>query len=107
MKFVKVASYCVRQKTASLPNYQQGLEAVLAAYGRSDAIHVQSSRVQAISRAGKWSWTLKRAQERSRGGRWSQAQKVGLLLLQLFLNTCATDMVLATLLRTAVETATA
>ena len=45
VKFVKVASYCDRQKTASLPNYQQELEAVLAAFDRSDAIHVQSSRV--------------------------------------------------------------
>ena len=53
VKFVKVASYCDRQKTASLTNYQQGLEAVLVAFDRSDAIHVQSSRVQAISRAGK------------------------------------------------------
>ena len=51
-------------------------------------------RVQARSRGGRWSWTLKRAQEeikrreveldsqenqaRSRGGRWSWAQKVGL-----------------------------
>ena len=69
MKFVKVVSYCDRQKTASLPNYQQGLEAVLAAFDRSDAIHVQSSRVQAISRAGKWSWTLMTAQESSRGGK--------------------------------------
>ena len=33
--------------------------------------------------------------------------KVGLLLLQLFLNSCATDIVLVTLLRTAVETAIA
>ena len=35
-------------------------------------------RVQARSRGGRWSWTLKRAQKRSRGGRRSWAQKVGL-----------------------------
>ena len=56
---------------------------------------------------GRWCWTLKRAQKRSRAGRWSWAQKVGLLLLQLFLNSCATDIVLVTLLSTAVETADA
>ena len=50
------------------------------------------------------SWTLKRAQKRSRAGRWSWAQKVGLLLLQLLLNSSPTDIVLVTLLRTAVET---
>ena len=38
---------------------------------------------------------------------WSWFQKVGPLLLQLFLNSSATDIVLETLLRTAVETATA
>ena len=43
-------------------------------------------RVQARSRAGRWCWTLKRAQKRSASGRWGWAQKVGLLLLQLFLN---------------------
>ena len=53
------------------------------------------------------SWTLKRAQKRSRAGRWSWAQKVGLLLLQLYLHSCATDIVLVTLLRTAVEPAIA
>ena len=31
-----------------------------------------------------------RVQARSRGGRWSWAQKAGLLLLPLFLNSCAT-----------------
>ena len=60
-------------------------------------------RVQARPRGGRWCWTLKRAQERSRAGRWSWAQKVGLLLLQLFLNSSATDIVLVTLLHTAVE----
>ena len=50
--------------------------------------------------------TFKSAQERPRAGRWSWAQKVGLYpLLQSFLNSCATDTVLVTLLRTAVETA--
>ena len=58
-------------------------------------------------RGGRWCWTLKRAQKRSRAGRWSRALKVGLLLLRLFLNSCATDIVLVTLLRTAVETAIA
>ena len=51
--------------------------------------------------------TLKLAQKRSRAGGWSWAQKVGLLLLQLLLNNSATDIVLVTLLRTAVETAIA
>ena len=36
------------------------------------------------------------AQKRSRAGRWSWAQKVGLLLLQLFFNRRATDIVLVT-----------
>ena len=53
------------------------------------------------------SWTLKRAQERSKAGRWSWAQKAGLLLLQLFISSCATVLVLVTLLHTAVETAIA
>ena len=53
------------------------------------------------------SWTLKLAQKRSRAGRWSWAQKDGLLLLQQLLNSSATDIVLVTLLRTAVETAAA
>ena len=43
-------------------------------------------RVQARSRAGRWCWTLKRAQKRLASGRWGWAQKVGLLLLQLFVN---------------------
>ena len=38
------------------------------------------------------------AQKRSRAGRWSWAQKVGLLLLQLFLICCAMDIVFVTLL---------
>ena len=42
------------------------------------------------------SWILKRAQERSRVGRWSWAQKVGLLLLQLFLSSCTTNIVILT-----------
>ena len=62
---------------------------------------------QARSRGGRWSWTLKKAQKRSRAGRWSWAQKVGLLLLQLLLNSSATDIDLVTLLRRAVETAIA
>ena len=53
-------------------------------------------RVQARSRGGRWCWTLKRAQQSSRAGRWSCAQKVRLLLLQLFLNSCATDIVFVT-----------
>ena len=65
-------------------------------------------RVQARSRGGRcWCWTLKLAHKRSRAGRWSWAQKVGLFLLQLFLSSSATDIVLVSLLRTAVETATA
>ena len=50
-------------------------------------------RIQARSREGRWYWTLKRAQERSRR---SWVQKGGLLLLQFFLNSCATDIVLVT-----------
>ena len=53
----------------------------------------------------RWCWALKLAQKRSRAGRWSWAQKAGLLWIQLFLNSSATDIVLVTLLRTAVETA--
>ena len=52
-------------------------------------------------------WKLKLAQKRSRAGGWSWAQKVGLLLLRLFLNSSAADIVFLTLLRTAVETAIA
>ena len=37
-----------------------------------------------------------RVQARSRAGRWSWAQKVGFLLLQLFLNSSATDIVIVT-----------
>ena len=51
--------------------------------------------------------STERALKRSRAGRWSWAQKVGLLLLRLLLNSSATDIVLVTLLRTAVETAIA
>ena len=64
-------------------------------------------RVQARSRGGRWSWTLKLAEKRSRTGRWSWALNVRLLLLQLLLNSSAPDIVLVTLLRTAVETAIA
>ena len=53
--------------------------------------------VQARSRGGRWCWTFKKAQKISRAGRWSWAQKVGTcLLLQLFLNSNATDIVLVT-----------
>ena len=45
------------------------------------------------------------ALKRSRAGRWSWAQKVVLLLLQLFLICSATDIVFVTLLHAAVETA--
>ena len=48
--------------------------------------------------------SMELAQKRLRAGRWSWAQKVGLLLLQLLLNSSATDIVLVTLLRTAVDT---
>ena len=61
----------------------------------------------ARSREGRWYWSLNIAQKRSRAGRWSWAQKVGLLLLWLLLSSSATDIVLVTLLRTAVETAIA
>ena len=64
-------------------------------------------RVLARSRGGRWSWTLKRAQERSRAGRWSWTPKVRLLLLQSLLSSSATDIVLVTLLRATVETAIA
>ena len=64
-------------------------------------------RVQARSRGGRKCWNLQLAQKRSRAGRWSWAQKVGLLLLRLFLNSNATDIFFLTLLRTAVKTATA
>ena len=46
------------------------------------------SRVQARSRAGRWCWTDKLAR-RDRVGRW----RVELLLLQLFPNGGATDIV--------------
>ena len=39
--------------------------------------------IQARSRGGRWSWTLKLAQKRSWAGRWSWAAKVGLLSLQV------------------------
>ena len=53
-------------------------------------------RVQARSRGGRWSWTLKRAQKRSRGGRRSWAQKVGLSFAsvvpqQLYYGHCPCD----------------
>ena len=64
-------------------------------------------RVQARSRGGRWCWTLKSAQKRSRAGRWGWAQKVGLLLLRLFLNSGAADIVLVTRSSTAVERAIA
>ena len=53
----------------------------------------------------RWCWALKSAQKRSRAGRWSWAQRAGLLLIQLLLNSSAMDIVLVTLLRTAAETA--
>ena len=64
------------------------------------------------------SWTLKKklAQKRSRVGRWCWArererererERVGLLLLQLFPNGGATDIVFVTLFRIAVGTAIA
>ena len=54
------------------------------------------------------SWTLKLAQKRWRTGRWSWALKVGLLFcFKLSLNSGATDIVLVTLPRTAVEIAIA
>ena len=45
-------------------------------------------------------WTLKKklAQKRLRAGRWCLAERAGLLLLQLFPNGGATDIVLLTLL---------
>ena len=53
--------------------------------------------VQARSGGGRWCWTFKKAQKISRAGRWSWAQKVGTcLLLELFLNSSATDIVLVT-----------
>ena len=85
-------------------------------------------RAQERSRAGRWCWTLTncwtiicgtRRDKEERGGagpsrepRTDQEQggggglrKLDNLLLQLFLNSSATDIVLVTLLRTAVETA--
>ena len=63
-------------------------------------------RVQVRSRGGRWSWTLKRAQERSRTGRWSWVPiELNNPLLHLFLNSCFSDIVFVTLLRTSVETA--
>ena len=47
------------------------------------------SRVQARSRGRRWCWTYKLTQKRSRVGRW----RVELLLLQLFPNGGATDIV--------------
>ena len=49
--------------------------------------------------------TVRRLRNFGRAGRWSWTQKVGLLLLRLLLNSSATDIVLVTLLRTALETA--
>ena len=55
-----------------------------------------------------WTLTKKLAQKRSRAGRWCWAiERVGLLLLQLFPNGGATDIVLVTLFCIAVGTATA
>ena len=55
------------------------------------------------------SWTLRKklAQKRSRAGRWCWAKTVGLLLLQLFPNGGATDIVFVTLFCIAVGTAIA
>ena len=61
-------------------------------------------------REGRWSWTLNFAQKRSCVGRWSWAEQVGRLLLrvvQVFVNSGATDIVLVTLSCTAVERAIA
>ena len=60
---------------------------------------------QARSRGGRWCWTVKLAQKRSSAERWSRALNVGLLLLQLLLNSSATDIVFVIPLCTAVETA--
>ena len=87
-----------------------------------------SNRVQARSKGGRWCWTLTKnwtiicgsRRDLEEGGgagpssehRGDQEQgdgagirKLDNLLLQLFLNSSATDIVLLTLLRTAVETA--
>ena len=53
-------------------------------------------RVLARSREGRWCWTLKLAQKRSCAVMWSWAAKAGLLLLRLFLNSIATDIVRVT-----------
>ena len=55
-----------------------------------------------------WTLTKKLAQKRSRAGRWCWArERVGLLLLQLFPNGGATDIVFVTLFRIAVGRAIA
>ena len=55
-----------------------------------------------------WTFTKKLAQKRPRAGRWSWTrERVGLLLLQLFPNGGATDIVFVTLFCTAVGTAVA
>ena len=67
-----------------------------------------SRKPQERSRGSRWSWTLKTAQESSRTGRRSWALIVGwfnCLAAELFLNSCISDTVFVTLLRTALETA--
>ena len=49
---------------------------------------------QKRSRAGRWSWAI----EREGGGGGREKERVGLLLLQLFPNGGATDIVFVTLL---------
>ena len=53
-------------------------------------------RVQARSRGGRWCWTLKKAQKRSRAGGGAGLRKLDCLLLHLFLNSFATDIVFVT-----------
>ena len=60
----------------------------------------QQSPGEKKRREVSWTLTKKLAQKRSRAGRWSWAterERVGLLLLQLFPNGGATDIVFVTL----------
>ena len=70
--------------------------------------HEEASPKETKRREVSWTLTRKLAQKRSRVGRWCWArERVGLLLLQLFPNGGATDIVCVTLFCIAVGTAIA
>ena len=64
-------------------------------------------RVQARSRGGRWCCTPREPRRGQERGAGAGLRRLDFFLLQLFLNSSATDIVLVTLLRTAVETAVA